>query len=730
MRCMHTEVQMITKMLKRAFAAMLIMALVLSMPALAENTAVVTAGSANVYTTPYADTAEIAGTVRQGAKITVSAVSDGLAKVVIKGRIYYMDADNLSFDMGSAAPENPAEPSQPAPAPSQPQQPSSPDKYEEKEATVTAEKLTVYKKASKSAGAWGTASKGVKVTVLATSGSWAAVRVAGRIGYCAYSGLSIYPGRTEEDAPAQEEPTPSQPTQTPDKTDKEYAVNGKGKCIALDALRMYKKPSTFDGYYGAFKAGTEIEVTAVSGDWAKILYKGKTGYVLRSGLRPATADDGSDSDNAASVTGYTHIAIGSIKLYAKPNTSSNAVKIVPDGTKLMVKATSGGWAKISYNGVNCYALEDDLIEVHQKTGAMVIVAQANVYSKADLTSTAVGTIAEGTTIDIYASKNGWAGVIFNNQKGYIRTDCLYIGTASYTTLKAGDSGTGVQALQNRLETLGYFDGVPAGNYGSITTAAVKRFQEQKGLTVTGEANNATQAALYTDSAPKSSLLTQTLKPGSNKTYVTRLQTRLLYKNYFSTVIDGNYDEDTAKAVKLFQKTAGLTETGAADPATLAALFAPGAPKGTIVRPAGSNGTPSLDPPDVTSDNEDIETVIQYALAQLGKPYVYGSAGPNSFDCSGLTYYCFKKVGITLPRTAYNVGYSEALGARIPYEELQRGDIVCFNTMSDSDLSDHVGIYLGEGRFIHAPHTGSDVIVASMASGYYVRNYSWARRVIK
>lgn len=56
--------------------------------------------------------------------------------------------------------------------------------------------------------------------------------------------------------------------------------------------------------------------------------------------------------------------------------------------------------------------------------------------------------------------------------------------------------------------------------------------------------------------------------------------------------------------------------------------------------------------------------------------------------------------------------------------------MCFNTISDNDLSDHVGIYLGEGKFIHAPHTGSDVIVASMASGYYVRNFSWGRRVIK
>jgi len=721
------KLQKMRRMLCALIAAALLAAYV---PVMAENTAFVAEDGLKVYTTPYADTAQIAGTIRKGTEVTVSAVSNGLAKIVIKGRIYYTDASKLSF----GAPEDPTASTTPAPAPEPTQKPeqeedASAGGYAEKEATITADRLTIYKKATKSGGTWGTAAKGVKVTVLATSGSWAAVRVAGKIGYCAYAGLSVYPGKPEQEetpAPAPE----TEPTPMPSEPGKEYTVNGKGTCIAVDALRMYKKPSTFDGYYGSFKAGSKIEVTAVSGDWAKVSYKGTTGYVLRSGLRPATEADGETADNAVSTSGYTHQTINQTTLYSKPNTASNALKILASGTKIKVKAISGGWAKVEYSGVNCYALEKNLIESAAKTSALVIVAEAKIYSSAGANATVLGSLTEGATVEIYAAKNGWAGVVHEGKKGYIRTDCLYSGSASYSMLKSGDSGTNVQALQNRLEKLGYFDGVPAGNYGSITTAAVKRFQEQKGLNVTGTANNATQAALYADNAPVSTLLSQTLTTGSVAAYVTRLQTRLLYKNYYSGSVDGDYGANTITAVKAFQKNAGLTQNGVADPSTLKALFAPGAPKGTIERPAGSNGTPSLDPPNVVSDNEDIETVISYALAQLGKPYVYGSAGPNSFDCSGLTYYCFKKVGITLPRTARDVGYSEALGERIPYEELQRGDIVCFNTMSDSDLSDHVGIYLGEGKFIHAPHTGSDVIVASMASGYYVRNFSWARRVIK
>lgn len=99
-------------------------------------------------------------------------------------------------------------------------------------------------------------------------------------------------------------------------------------------------------------------------------------------------------------------------------------------------------------------------------------------------------------------------------------------------------------------------------------------------------------------------------------------------------------------------------------------------------------------------SEKIEKVIAIAKQQLGKPYVYATAGPNTFDCSGFTKYCYAKVGVSLRRSAQQVGYNN--GKKIEgISNLKRGDIVCFNTVADNDLSDHVGIYLGGGQFIHA-----------------------------
>lgn len=673
-----------------------------------------------VYTSPDIASADVAGTIRKGAKVTVRAVSRGIAKIVVKGRNYYVDVSTLTMS-GETAPSNPNEGSASSKPVPEGTKPTFPQK-----ATITANSLTVFRKPSKSAERIGVAHKGVAAEVLAVSGQWAAVRIAGKIGYCSYAGLSNYVDHTQ---PAPSQPLPQEPAK-PGASEQTYLVNAKGTCIALDALSMYKKPSTFEGSYGKFKVGASLSVTAVSGEWAKIVYKGKTGYVLRKGLRPATADDAANAPVSGNASGVTHQTVAATKLYQKPNTSSRTTKTLAAGKQVYVKAVSGAWAKLVYSGVTCYAQLENLIELDQRTDGLVVVSQAKLFEKPNAASASVGTLSEGTSVDVYGTSGGWAKILFDNRRVYVQETSLYLGKAAYGQLKNGDTGTNVQALQNRLETLGYFDGVPAGNYGSITVAAIKRFQQQKGLSVTGVANNATQAALYAKNAPASTILTANLSSGTTGDSVTRLQTRLLYKNYYRDSIDGSFGTGTTAAVTAFQKKVGLSENGVADAATLRALFAPNAPRGENVRPAGSNGTPSLDPPDVTSDNEDIETVIQHALAQLGKPYVYGTHGPNSFDCSGLTYYCFKKVGITLPRTARDVGYSEALGERIPYEQLRRGDIVCFNTISDSDLSDHVGIYLGDGKFIHAPHTGSDVIVASMSSGYYVRNYSWARRVIR
>ena len=117
-----------------------------------------------------------------------------------------------------------------------------------------------------------------------------------------------------------------------------------------------------------------------------------------------------------------------------------------------------------------------------------------------------------------------------------------------------------------------------------------------------------------------------------------------------------------------------------------------------------------------------------AQQQLGKPYVYGASGTSKYDCSGLTLYCYKQVGVSLPHSAQMQGYN--CGTKIEsLSSMQRGDIVCMNTVSDSDLSDHVGIYLGNKKMIHASSGAGEVIISDLSEGYYNRVFSWGRRVL-
>jgi len=111
-------------------------------------------------------------------------------------------------------------------------------------------------------------------------------------------------------------------------------------------------------------------------------------------------------------------------------------------------------------------------------------------------------------------------------------------------------------------------------------------------------------------------------------------------------------------------------------------------------------------------------VVGIAMQYLGVPYVYGGASPSGFDCSGLVMYVFGKIGVSLP---HNAAAQYGYGMPVLRDQLQAGDLVFFNGLG------HVGIYIGGGQFIHAPHTG-DVVKISSLTGWYSSTFVGARRL--
>lgn len=111
--------------------------------------------------------------------------------------------------------------------------------------------------------------------------------------------------------------------------------------------------------------------------------------------------------------------------------------------------------------------------------------------------------------------------------------------------------------------------------------------------------------------------------------------------------------------------------------------------------------------------------------EMGKPYQWGATGPNSYDCSGLVYTLYSKIGISLPRVSRD---QATAGIYVSKDNLEYGDLVFF--AANGKTVNHVGIYVGNGEFVHAPSTGNVVKKSTLKSGYYYNTYFTARRVIR
>jgi cell wall-associated NlpC family hydrolase len=109
--------------------------------------------------------------------------------------------------------------------------------------------------------------------------------------------------------------------------------------------------------------------------------------------------------------------------------------------------------------------------------------------------------------------------------------------------------------------------------------------------------------------------------------------------------------------------------------------------------------------------------VSTALAQVGKPYVWGAAGPGSFDCSGLTQYAYRAAGVSLPHSS---SMQAGMGTPVSRSALQPGDLVFFY----SPVS-HVGMYIGNGQMVHASTAGEPVKVVALDS---MPGYNSARRI--
>ena len=514
-----------------------------------------------------------------------------------------------------------------------------------------------------------------------------------------------------------------------------------------EGLNLRYGPSASDTLLCELADGESVSILSENGGWYKIRTSFDIeGYVYKSYISASGGSSASSSVQQGKVKVDTKLNVRS-----GPGTSYSIKGYLLNNASVVINGSQNGWYSItSSSGLSGYCSADYITLSGQdsqdgsssqdqgtavnKTGKVKVSTKLTVRSGPGTSYSAKGYLTNNTSVTISEILNGWYKISTSSGiKGYCSAD--YITITGENSDSSSQSKQGVVKVNTRLtvrsgpgtsySAKGYLNNnasvtileTSSGWHKITTPSGMSGYASADYITITGE-NNPSSPGEGDSSAPS-----ETLKYGMSSNDVVKLQQRLKELGYFSANCTGYFGSITLTAVKSFQRENSLDVDGIAGPLTLKALF-----------DSSAEAKPDEEPetPDEPSDETEklIDELLAYAKTFLGTPYVYGANGPDSFDCTGYTCYVFKHFGYTLPRTAYNQGYSNYAPKIEKISDLKPGDLVFFNTINDNDLSDHAGIYLGDNMFIHC-NSGSSmqVVIQDITNSYYKPRFSWGRRVI-
>ena len=294
-------------------------------------------------------------------------------------------------------------------------------------------------------------------------------------------------------------------------------------------------------------------------------------------------------------------------------------------------------------------------------------------------------------------------------------------------LEKGNDGEDVLEIQQRLMKLGYLAiDEPTSHYGKATREAVRIFQRQHELDQDGIIGNQTYDLLMSDGAQK-----YVMKEGAEGKDIKDFQDKLYELGYLeSNQITGYYGTDTVSAVMEFQKRNNLKQDGKTGELTLEAINSDEAVVSLSKEKEIEEERKAAEKAAAKVSAEGrINSMIMAAKAQLGKPYVLGSKGPDEYDCSGLAYYCLRKANVYCRRLDAS-GYSRTKSWKkiTSLDDIKRGDLLFFVSEGSTSVG-HVGIYVGSGDMIDASSANGKVVRRSCKTGFWKRNFYCARRPI-
>ena len=408
----------------------------------------------------------------------------------------------------------------------------------------------------------------------------------------------------------------------------------------------------------------------------------------------------------------TVTALG-VNVRENPNMDAAVVAVLDQGQQAVVLSQEGDWYRVSCDGVNGF-VSTDYMSLEQEGQAqlgygLIKCAAANIRSSADTESAPVASLEEEEVVTITGVTDGWYQVDVNGSTGYVRSD-LVDPTAEIPAEKIYDYAVIQCAAANlRSEPDSTATKTDVLYNGSLCTLL-----EQDGDWYKVQYGNTTGYVL-------ASLMSTTNDASDGSTNV----------ESYNAIVAREQAEAEAAAAKAQQ--AAATKPGASQPTSTPAQSTPSndyvednSQEPAYEEPAYEE--PAYEEPayeEPSYDSGSSSSIVSVAQNYLGVPYVWGGTSPSGFDCSGFTQYVFRQCGYSINRGA---GGQVRNGVAVSRSELQPGDLVFFSEAYTIDDVSHVGLYIGNGQFIHAENPSTGVVITSLSSSWYDARYVGARRV--
>ena len=417
------------------------------------------------------------------------------------------------------------------------------------------------------------------------------------------------------------------------------------------------------------------------------------------------------------------INVSSLNLRQKPSLSSSILSFIPINTKISTLGKSGNFYKVTYKGKTGYVYSSYVKIVQATTVAPIKLASTtktgvgstkvwclNVRKTATTGNNIIGSINPTNNISLYGTQNGYYKIKYNNTWGYIAKS--YVSTSATSavvtipvassTIKTGVGSTKVWYLNVRktAATGNNIIGIinPTNNislYGTQNGYYKIKYNNTWGYIAKSYVSTSATSAVVTIPVASS-----TIKTGVGST-------KVWYLNVRKTAATGN------NIIGIINPTININLYG-----TLNGYYKIKYNNtwGYIAKSYVSTSKVTTPVPSTASQKK---SLIANADKLIGIPYIWGGATTSGFDCSGLVQYIYKSIGVTLPRTTYQqVGE----GSAVSINNLEVGDLVFFIGNA------HVGIYVGNNKFIEAQKSGTLVHIENL-SGYWRTSFVTGRRIL-